>query len=136
MSFEQHSGSNKKFAGKLEEPLIGYVMDAYKEKEPNKFGNHNFVLQMKDQDGESFDLVTVGKLTYVAKNILIAKGAEPKTDKVSDEAVAKDAGLVGKLVRITKAGTYKQKSSGKDVTNFTIEVDHTATFPAENDIPF
>ncbi len=142
MSFEQHSGGSKQFAGKLDQPLEAFLVDAYVESTPNKFGNFNHVLKLKKSDGAEFDLVTVGTLAYLAKNILMHKGLIPKNDKVLPATIEKDAALIGKYIRITKTGTYKQKNTGKDVTSFLVEVDSTKTIDAvdstasSNDIPF
>jgi len=131
------------FAGQLTEPLEAFLVEAYTETVPNKFGNFNNVMKMKKEDGSEFELVAVGTLSYVVKNILMASGKMPVNPAVKPETVAKDAALLGKMIRITKTGSYKQKNTGKDVTSFEIEVDPTRTLGATvdsaadtNNIPF
>jgi len=139
MSFEVHSGVAKIFANKLAEPVTGYFVGAYQDSVPNQFGNHNLLLKMKKEDGSDFEVVTVGTLGYLAKNVLMASGQMEKNPAVKDDTIAKDAELVGKFIRISPAGTYTNKAK-KEIKKFQIEVDKTKTFQegqvSTEEIPF
>lgn len=140
MSFETVRGSNRRFANKIEEPMVAYLKDATQDKEPNKFGNHNLVLHLVDKEGSEFELVTVGTLNYLAKNILISRGEAEKPEALKQETVDQDVALLGYLVRISPSGSYKNKA-GKDIRTFKIDVDKTKKLEdlkpeATEDIPF
>lgn len=139
MAFKVHSGVSKIFANKMTEPVTGFFMGAYQDTVPNQFGNHNLLLKMKNKDGSDFEVVTVGTLGYVAKNILMSEGKLEKNPAVKDDTIAKDAGLVGKFIQITPAGTYVNKAK-KEIKKFVIEVDDEIKFaegPASSEeIPF
>ena len=124
MSFETVSGGNKMFASKIEAPLVAYFKDARQDEVKNKFGNHNMILDLVLEDGTETELVTVGTLNYVAKNVLISRGQMDKPENLKEETVAKDVELVGHLIRISPAGTYQSKG-GKEIKKFQIEVDRS-----------
>jgi hypothetical protein len=139
MAFKVHSGISKIFANKMSEPVTGFFMGAYQDTVPNQFGNHNLLLKMKSKDGSDFEVVTVGTLGYVAKNVLMAAGQMEKNPAAKDDTIAKDAGLVGKFIQITPAGTYLNKAK-KEIKKFVIEVDDDIKFQegqvSTEEIPF
>lgn len=137
MSFETHSGTKKVFANKIEEPMTGYLTGAYKDSVPNKFGNHNLLLTFKGTDGQEFEVVTVGTLNYLAKNLMIHAGVEEAPATLKKETVEKDAALLGKLIRLSPDGSYINKAK-KEIKKFKIEVDKTKTLDtlASEEIPF
>lgn len=137
MSFETHSGTRKVFANKIEEPMTGYLTGSYKDPVQNQFGNHNLLLTFKDTDGSEFEVVTVGTLGYLAKNLMIKAGVEVMPATLKPETVEKDAALLGKLIRITPDGTYTNKAK-KEIKKFKIEVDKTKTLDtlAAEETPF
>jgi hypothetical protein len=138
MSFESHSQSPKVFANKLAEPLTGYLTGAYIDPVANQFGNHNNILTMKKEDGSEFEVVTVGTLGYLAKNLCMSAGSLEVNDKVNAETIKKDAALLGKLIRISPDGSYLNKAK-KEIKKFKIEVDKTKTIdalPESEEIPF
>lgn len=138
MSFESHSGTKKMFANKLSEPIVGFLTGAYIDPVANQFGNHNNILTMKAEDGSEFEIVTVGTLGYLVKNLMMSQGTLEKNDKVKEETIKKDAELLGKLIRITPDGSYMNKAK-KEIKKFKIEVDKTKSVldaPESSDIPF
>jgi len=137
MSFEAHSGTRKVFANKIEEPMTGYLTGSYKDPVQNKFGNHNLLLTFKDTDGSEFEVVTVGTLNYLAKNLMIHQGVEELPVGLKQDTVERDAALLGKLVRITPDGSYINKAK-KEIKKFKIEVDKTKTLDtlAAEETPF
>jgi len=138
MSFESHTQAPKVFANKLSEPLTGFLTGAYVDPVANQFGNHNNIITMKKEDGSEFEVVTVGTLGYLAKNLCMKAGSLPVSDKVKPETIEMDAALLGKLIRITPDGSYLNKAK-KEIKKFKIEVDKTKTIdsivPSE-EIPF
>ncbi len=137
MSFETHSGKEKVFGNKIAEPVVGYLTGAYKDSVQNKFGNFNTLLTLKKEDGSEFEIVTVGTLNYLAKNILIHNGLEAAPATLKPETIAKDVELLGKLVRISPDGSYINKAK-KEIKKFKIEVDKTKSVDAlvTEEIPF
>lgn len=138
MSFEVHTGTKKIFANKIEEPVVGYLTGAYKDSVPNKFGNHNLLLTFKSKEGaEEFEIVTVGTLNYLAKNLMIHAGVEAAPANLKKETIEKDVALLGKLIRLSPDGSYINKAK-KEIKKFKIEVDKTKTLDtlASGEIPF
>jgi hypothetical protein len=140
MSFESHSAASKIFANKIAEPVVGYLTGSYQDKVANKFGNFNNLLTLKDQGGNDFEIVCVGTLGYLAKNLMMAQGVMPKNEKISAETIKRDTDLLGKMIRISPDGSYTNKA-GKEIKKFKIEVDRTKTVDAlqtfqDDDIEF
>jgi hypothetical protein len=132
MSFEAHSGTKKIFASKIEEPVVGFLTGAYIDPVANQFGNHNNILTLKEESGAEFEVVAVGTLGYLVKNLCMKAGTLAKNDKVKEETIEKDAALLGHLIRITPDGSYMNKAK-KEIKKFKIEVDKTK---AMDNIPF
>lgn len=87
-------------------------------------GKHGpqYNLQMVDDSGSEFKIYSGGTLTYFAK--AAAQHLKLGTfDKVTEEEMKNAAKCVGHYVRITRTGSYTQKSSGKEIVSFSVDRD-------------